>query len=284
MLPFFVVPYKLTSMAKKSGEIIAKFPGMVIIHQKIPSHEVGRHEHSEHEFFLPLQGEITVQYEKATVKAGPGKLLYVPPNLDHNFSSTAQGSGERVIWLIEETLWRQHGKANFSVTSLQNNSLVKELIFYLLIHQKADGVRYFISALIESLMESLTATQMFRSSLFSEHIEGKVEDPRVKRSIILIDEKLADISLTNVASKSGLSLRNFNRLFLQEVGMTPKTYLILRRVEMAKKLLKETKLTVTDISFEVGYGSLSKFIETFKKIEGILPSDYRSSLIQPPGF
>jgi AraC-like DNA-binding protein len=256
-------------------DLTAEFPGIVIIHQKIPSREVGRHEHKEHEFFLPLQGDISVQFDDVTVKAGPGRMLYVPPNLDHSFSSTAQGSGERVIWLIDDKLWRRHAKEEFKATSMPLNSLVKELLFYLLIHQKADGAQFFVSALAESLVESLESAHLKGSPVFSTHLSGKVLDERVRKSIELIDTNLSELSLAEIAKKSGLSARNFNRLFIMDVGVTPKDYLILRRIEKAKELLKETKMTVTDISMEVGYNSLSKFIGTFKKIEGALPSDFR---------
>lgn len=66
-------------MKQASKDTVAKFPGIAIIHQKIPHYEVGHHSHSEHEFFIPLQGEITIQAEQETTKAGPGKMLYAPP-------------------------------------------------------------------------------------------------------------------------------------------------------------------------------------------------------------
>ncbi len=87
---------------KKTRDILVEFPGLIIVHQKIPGQEVGRHQHPEHEFFMPLQGEITVEFGKEPVKAGPGRMLYVPPILDHCFSSSAQGSGERLIWLVDQ--------------------------------------------------------------------------------------------------------------------------------------------------------------------------------------
>jgi AraC-like DNA-binding protein len=258
-------------MAKQVMDIITEFTGLTIIHQKIPSHEVGRHEHKEHEFFLPLQGEITIEHKGVVTKAGPGRMLYVPPNIDHSFSSAAQGSGERLIWLIDDRLWKTHSPGKFAVTALASNSLVKELLFFLLIHQKIDGAKYFVSALVESLIESLTGAQ-----IFSAHIEGKVSDERIKKVVASINEDLAEISLTTLAGDCGLSPRNFNRLFMQEVGLTPKDYLILRRIEKARRLLRESRMTVTDVALEVGYNSLSKFIAMFKKIEGVLPSDYRS--------
>ena len=261
----------------KVHDIVAESPGIVILHQKIPGHEVGRHQHAEHEFFLPLQGEITVDYGKEAVRAGPGRMLYVPPNLDHSFSSSSQGSGERVIWLIDQKIWKPHVQTKFLPSAFPINSLAKELVFYLLIHREAPGAKYFISALIETLAESLQSTQLERSKLASEHISGRVVDERIKRSMEIIEEQFSSVSLAEVPRESGLSARNFNRLFLKETGLTPKDFLILRRIEKAKELLQNTRMTVTDISMEVGYNSLSKFIATFKKITGSLPSDYRTT-------
>ena len=261
---------------KKLHDIVAEFPGVLAIHPKIPSHEVGRHQHDEHEFFLPLQGEIEIGYGEEVVKAGPGRMLYVPPDLDHSFSSSSHGSGERVIWLIDQKTWRHHVQGDFSPCSFPTNSLAKELIFFLLIHRKIDGAKYFVSALIESLSESLKSSEFERKNLSSDHIAGKVTDTRVKQSIEIMQSCLGDVSVSEIARSSGMSARNFNRLFLRETGLTPKDYLIYRRVERAKTLLKETKMTVTDISLEVGYHSLSKFIATFKRFSGSLPSDYRT--------
>jgi AraC-like DNA-binding protein len=262
---------------KKVHDIVAEFPGMVIIHQKIPGQEVGRHQHTEHEFFLPLQGEITVNYDGVEVKAGPGRMLYVPPDLDHSFTSSARGSGERVIWLIDQKTWGKHVRGKFPPSSFPMNSLAKELVFFLLIHREAKGAKFFIAALVESLFESLQSAQLEKKNVSSDHLAGRVGDSRVARAMELMEKELGAISLGEVAKRSGLSLRNFNRLFLKEAGLGPKDYLLLRRVEKAKRLLRETKLTVTDISLEVGYNSLSKFIATFKRFEGILPSDFRAN-------
>ncbi|MGE0526546.1 MAG: helix-turn-helix domain-containing protein [Bdellovibrionales bacterium] len=151
------------------------------------------------------------------------------------------------------------------------------MIFYLLIHRKTKGSQYFISALIESLRESLLSARLESQNVFSDHLAARVSDPRVRRAMELLENDLGTLSLGEVARQSGLSLRNLNRLFLKETGLCPKDYLLLRRVEKAKRLLRESRLTVTDISLEVGYNSLSKFIATFKRVTSMLPSDYRST-------
>jgi transcriptional regulator GlxA family with amidase domain len=111
------------------------------------------------------------------------------------------------------------------------------------------------------------------------HLTGKIEDKRILKSLRLLDSKLGIDSFVSVAEDCGMSLRNFNRLFLKETEMTPKEYVQMKRMEKARLLLTTTKLSITDISFEVGYSSVSKFIEAFKKLEGKLPSDFRSDFI-----
>lgn len=262
--------------APKKNDFVAQFPGLMIIHQKIPAQEVGRHTHSEHEFFLPLQGEISVHSVDTEAKAGPGKLLYVPPQLDHSFTSSAQGSGERVIWLIDDKLWKKHTNLNFKPTAFSHNSLAKEILFYLLLHPSAEGAKYFISALLAALIDSLKSAQVLASAINVEHLGAKVQDARVRQAVEMLVEKMSDITIPQVAKECGLSSRNFSRLFLQEAGMSAKDFLILSRVSRAKELLLQSRMTITDISMEVGYNSLSKFIDTFRKITGVLPSDFRN--------
>lgn len=268
------------SKNKASMDLISQFQGLTIIHQKIPGHEVGRHSHDEHELFMPLQGEITIQYDNKVVKAGPGRMLYVPPELDHRFSSTAQGSGERVIVLISDMLWerinKKMGNQHFPPTSFNSSGLAKELLFYLLVESKVDGLKYFINTLIETLINTIQGESL-QSSKNLNILSGKANDQRIRLAIDEIVKSKGRLSIANVAQKSGLSVRNFNRLFLKEIGFNPKDYVIQIRINLARDLLKKTQMTVTDIAFEVGYNSLSKFIETFKKYEGVLPSDYRQS-------
>lgn len=261
----------------KTFEQLVEFPGLEIYYQKIPSLEVELHEHQSHEVFIPLQGEISVSCSEKIFKAGPGRMLYLPPNLKHSFTSSAPGSGERLIILINNKLWKSHSKNIFSPHSLPINNLAKEIIFYLLINSKTKGSRYFISALVESLVDSLLGEQLHSRSQSSYALVARVKDPRITMALKLIDENIDSMNLATLAKSSGLSLRNLNRLFLKEVNLKPKDFLLLKRIEKAKHLLSTGKMSITDIALEVGYNSLSKFIQNFKKVEGVLPSDYRHS-------
>ncbi|HEX2316156.1 MAG TPA: AraC family transcriptional regulator [Thermomonospora sp.] len=72
-----------------------------------------------------------------------------------------------------------------------------------------------------------------------------------------------------------VSEAHFTRVFRATFGETPHRYLQRRRVERAMFLLRETDRSVTDICFQVGFGSLGTFSRTFRAIVGRSPRAYR---------
>ena len=63
------------------------------------------------------------------------------------------------------------------------------------------------------------------------------------------------------------------KLFLETIRL-PATY-SKYTVKLAKNLLASTELSITEIAGQCGYANASKFLEVFKKNEGILPKDWR---------
>jgi AraC-like DNA-binding protein len=259
---------------KKGQDIAVNLPEIQLIHQKVPGREIGQHSHAEHEFFIPLQGEIKVSYGNTSLSCGPGRMLYVPPDLDHSFSSSASGEGERIIILISKSKWKKSSNEKTSPTLMPLNSLIRELTFYLLLNPNSRFSNTFVSALTESLIDILSIHKNMIEDVNSQ-LESKVTDPRIKKAIQLIKSDQS-LSISWLSRECGLSPRSLNKLFLKEVGTTPKNWMVVQKVNKAKELLRSTNLTVTDISLDVGYSSLSKFISTFHKHTGSLPSQFRN--------
>ena len=59
--------------------------------------------------------------------------------------------------------------------------------------------------------------------------------------------------------------------------MTISTRLVQLRIDRAKQLLLESSLPISEISLQVGYTNFSHFTQTFRKMTGVTPSDYRRS-------
>lgn len=95
------------------------------------------------------------------------------------------------------------------------------------------------------------------------------------------------LDLTEISKQACLSRYHFLRLFRDTFDTTPHQYLIQRRIERAKELLRVRSLSVTDVCFEVGFQSLGSFSALFRKCVGDAPIKYRrrerESLSKVPG-
>jgi AraC-like DNA-binding protein len=97
----------------------------------------------------------------------------------------------------------------------------------------------------------------------------------------LIDARYAEpLDVAQVARAAHASPAHFSRGFKAAFGETPHQYLLTRRIERAKHLLRTTSMPVTEVSLEVGCRSLGSFSAAFKRIVGVTPTDYRKSV--PP--
>lgn len=66
------------------------------------------------------------------------------------------------------------------------------------------------------------------------------------------------------AAPFGVTARHLRRLFVEELGKTPKQLFFDRRLNLARKLVVETTIPVTDIAFAVGFGSVRRFNDAFR--------------------
>ena len=99
---------------------------------------------------------------------------------------------------------------------------------------------------------------------------------RMLRARDAMDRAFAEhLDVPAIAAVAHVSEAYFIRTFRAVFGETPHRYLQRRRVERSMFLLRETDRSVTDICFDVGFGSLGTFSRTFSSIVGETPSHYR---------
>lgn len=84
-----------------------------------------------------------------------------------------------------------------------------------------------------------------------------------------LDEK---ISLDVLASVAGLSAFHFARAFRQSVGVPPHGYLLQRRLERVKQMLRDSKLPLSEIALAAGFSDQSHLARHFRRVTGISPS------------
>ena len=104
----------------------------------------------------------------------------------------------------------------------------------------------------------------------------------LRQAIDFIDKNFSDasISLDRVAKEVNISPNYLSAIFSQEVGQTLIDYLTLKRIDEAKRMLRQTDKLLFEIASEVGYKDSRYFSFVFKKIAGCTPSDYRKGAKQ----
>jgi len=86
-----------------------------------------------------------------------------------------------------------------------------------------------------------------------------------------------ELNVEQLAEHSNMSVRNFTRVFLKETGLTPAKFVEKLRVEVARKYLEDSDLTMDQIAVKCGLGGLVSMRRTFMRHMMVSPSDYRRS-------
>jgi transcriptional regulator GlxA family with amidase domain len=116
------------------------------------------------------------------------------------------------------------------------------------------------------------------------HREGrgpKRQDPKLLRRLLRAKDRMDAASdeawpVRRLARVSGVCEAHFARSFREAFGAPPHRYLLTRRLERAKALLRDTDLAVTEIAFQTGWSSLGTFGRTFRDVTGESPGELRA--------
>lgn len=107
------------------------------------------------------------------------------------------------------------------------------------------------------------------------------QDPALLRRLLRAKDRMDAASeeewpIERLASVSGVSEAHFARSFKEAFGIPPHRYLLTRRIERAKALLRDTDRPIIDIMLETGWQSLGTFGRVFKDITGESPTELRA--------
>ncbi|OKO76006.1 AraC family transcriptional regulator [Bradyrhizobium sp. AS23.2] len=149
------------------------------------------------------------------------------------------------------------------------------------------------SALLPSLVKPQEASRIFvdhvlhaaAAHLLKEYagidqptakLRGGLAPWQQKRATELLSENLdGDLSLADIAAECGLSPGHFSRAFAQSMGIRPHRWLREHRVEKAKSLLSNSRLSLVEIAKATGFGDQSHFTRVFSESTGSSPGAWR---------
>lgn len=165
---------------------------------------------------------------------------------------------ERVSELVLNVLKNNQTKESY-LHQLEED-LQKVLDFY----TELDEMTYRFSEVIRVCFEKIIADRKSRSQLPVRMAKQYVQENYSKQ-----------VTLEDAAESIGLSPAYLSTMFKKEMGINFSDFLISRRMEAAKELLKTTDLSIAEVAERAGYTDPRYFSKTFRKVVGLKPSSYR---------
>lgn len=251
------------------------------------------HYHDAYEIYYLISGERRYFIKDRTYHITAGNLVLISPNELHKTNDACSPAHERVLVNFKEAYLSEWcGKAEtalllqcFAMNSplvrldLPQQNHLRELLLKIVSECRNREKEYqesdlYVKAL---LIELLVLSGRYRQKIPDQFIPA--ENPiseKIFEAVRYINEHyMEDLSLQKVAVRFFTSLYHFSRMFKKVTGFNFIEYLNSVRTKEAQRLLKESTLSVTEISEKVGFDSLTHFGRVFKKIAGGSPSDYR---------
>lgn len=236
------------------------------------------HTHACTEIFYVVGGKGQFKIEELIRGVEVDDMIIVNPNVEHTEVSLNASPLEYIVMGVVglEFSAGEDGDDRYCVVNFRNG---REDVLHSLrsllgeIENKAAGYDIICQDLLEVLLVRLMRRTDFSLTPAPKRKRSSKECATVRR---YIDGHFKEnISLDMLAELSHVNKYYMVHSFSREYGVSPINYLISRRIEESKYLLSDTDHSLSQISHMLGFSSPSYFSQSFRKLEGMSPMEYR---------
>ena len=245
--------------------------------------------------YVVREGRGFIETERERLPIRENQMIYVPAQVAHRPVDEPQAPLTFIILCFYESvfgdctsavesmhLFRRSFPAlspfkvgdNYTRLELRNRL---KAIFLEQLQQKEGSRAVILSQLIELLV--------FVSRTYAEHRGLSQSDPGAAAftgSLKYLDDNFyRPVKIEELAGMANMSYRSYTEQFKRRTGKTVTQYLTERRVEYAKRLMRETD-DILFASAEAGFGDLTHFYRVFKKLSGVTPKQFIAGLRRSP--
>jgi AraC family transcriptional regulator len=150
-----------------------------------------------------------------------------------------------------------------------------------IVHEKRGGFKsgsFFLDSMATALASYLVRHYSTAHSI-GESSRGGIAPAVLRRCIELMEASLdRNLRLSELAREAGLSTSHFLRSFRQSTGKTPYQFLLQRRVERARALMRDHRVSLTEVALASGFADQHHLARVFRQITSMTPTSYRRSL------
>lgn len=246
------------------------------------------HKHDQmSELLLITEGHGTFEIDGHTYEAGPETLLIYQSGIWHKEVSTRHPF--KALHVGFRSLQLDSLPPDFFLAREAEPVLLLREHFHLIRELMQQIIAEFVRKVPESLLiaNHLLGILFARLAQFVHHdaapeVAVKPSKKAVDIAIRYMEENYrSDVSLETLAAVTYVNAYHLAHLFKNEVGISPIRYLMGYRMEVAKRYLQTTRLTMKEIGELVGYESETSFHNLFKRIAGMTPGQFRDKSGSP---
>lgn len=244
------------------------------------------HTHTCTELFYVVGGQGQFKVGGKLLAVTTDDLIIVNPNVEHTEVSLNASPLEYIVLGVEgmEFSTPESSESGYTFFSMHNRR--EEVLPYLRgmlweIESKQTGFEVVCQDLLEVVVVKLLRRTSFSAVLTQAH-RGCKECAVVKR---YLDHHFKEvISLDFLAELAHVNKYYLVHSFRREYNTTPISYLVERRIKESQFLLASTNHSLSQISQTLGFSSLSYFSQSFRKVSGMSPMEYRRHVREPEGM
>ena len=189
--------------------------------------------------------------------------------------------------VTDTNIIKSDGSCPFSVSDnlkieAASYDLNLEYIFKLLLSEIQAGnqngklfIENIVSILALHFVKNYSKEQ---SSGLVENVSG-FTNMEIEKVVYYIDKNMSEnIKIENLAEEFGISKFNFNKRFKSSTNVTLHQFIIKKKLDRSKNLLKENSLSLSDITYMLNFSDQSHFSNSFKKMYGMTPREFRKTI------
>lgn len=244
------------------------------------------HFHSDWEFIAVLKGKMKYSINGKIVMLNEGESLFVNSNHIHFGFSDTKEDCDYICLIVHPSLFCNNPfternyiapiiNSGYEYLVITDSSFANTIIgIYNKKQSHTDNLYFDIQQDLFSL-----ASQLYSLiDKLPKVSKGKQTFSSIKEMLDYIANNFGEkITLSNIANSGNVCNNSCINIFRKFTNSTPMEYLTRYRIEKACDLLNKTDKTISEIALDCGFSGSSYFTETFKKIIGITPKEYKAN-------
>lgn len=263
-----------------------RWSGLILERHRVGAIEIPEHEHTTLCIHLQTSGPVEMDWNTnrrhGRLKTGSGNLMLLPPGTRD--SLLWHGHSERILASIDPSVLRKAADElelkNVPEFCLSWSFEDEQLRLLLTEMEREATSGWATGPLYTDLLGLTLSVALLQKYGHEPRIEtiyrGGLTRPALNRVLDFIAaNQQSEIRLEDLAAVAGLSTFHFARAFRQSTGQTPHRYVLQRRLDHAKQLLRQPGWSMEAIASQAGFADASHFAKVFRRYEGLSPGEWQ---------